>query len=235
MFAFKSRWTIGVATIVLGLALLLDNFGVYDIDISDVVWPLLFALVLGGWGIELLFDRDDTTAKITGVILVLIALSIFGREMEWFYFDMSLLWHALWPLLLIFIGIKLLFNIKSGGKIAFMGGIEIDDKGWQLKDDSYLAVMGGVELDLTTAEIPDGTTEVNLTAIMGGIDVDVPDNVNLICKGSVLLGGIEFLGKDSGGIFATLEKEHRVDSPKTIIIQATAIMGGVEINLRRKS
>ena len=123
-----------------------------------------------------------------------------------FYFDLSLLWNILWPFLLIFIGIKLLFNLKSGGKIAFLGDIDMDDKKWQLKDDSYLAIMGGIDLDLTVAEIPDGITKLNLTAIMGGIDIEIPDNINLICKGNVLLGGTDFLDKSSGGIFATIEK-----------------------------
>ena len=72
-------------------------------------------------------------------------------------------------------------------------------------------------------------------SLMGGIEIDVPDNVNLICKGRMLLGEVEFLDKSSGGLFATMEKEHRVNSSKTIIIQSTAIMGGVEINLKKTS
>lgn len=235
MFTFRSRGTTGIAVIILGIALLVDNLGVREIDIWGVVWPLMLALVFMGWGIELLFGKKNIITKVIGLIFVLIAIGIFSGEMKWFYFDITLLWNILWPLLLVFIGIKLLFSLKSGGKIAFLGEVDTDSKGWQLKNDSYLALMGSVDLDLTTAEIPDGVTKIDLTAIMGGIDVKIPDNVNLICKGNALLGEVEFLEKSSGGIFTTLEREHRVDSPKTIIIQSTAIMGGVEISLEKGS
>ena len=44
-------------------------------------------------------------------------------------------------------------------------------------------------MDLTAAEIPDGETLLDLTAIMGGIDVKIPPDLAVVYEGTAILGG----------------------------------------------
>ncbi|MGV8146129.1 MAG: LiaF domain-containing protein [Alkaliphilus sp.] len=230
MKLFLSRRVMGVAIVIFGVLMLLDNFDIYEIDMS-LVFGLIIPFVLLGWGIEMISRKGDIGAKIFGVVITVIAINMLSRKLDWFYVEMNMIWGILWPALLIFIGYKMIFQIRSRGKIAFLGGIEQKTEGWQLEDGSYMAIMGGVELDITKAKIVEGKTVLYLTAIMGGIDVLVPNDVNIICRGTAIIGGIDFFEKSGGGIFASVKEEHKGNYSKTIEIRAEAIVGGVDVKL----
>ncbi|MDD4331909.1 MAG: LiaF-related protein [Methanosarcinaceae archaeon] len=78
---------------------------------------------------------------------------------------------------------------SKSSSFAILRGLESRKKGWQLEDKSYLALMGGIDLDLTVADIPDREIYLDLTAIMGGVDIKVPEDLNVLCYGSAFLGG----------------------------------------------
>ena len=110
----------------------------------------------------------------TAAILIGIGVVYLGRNLGWFIVDTGLLWSIVFALLLIFLGINLLRSKAAGeGRIAFMGGVTVGGSPYRLKSGSYLAFMGGIDLDLATAEIPEGETVLDLTAVMGGIDVTI--------------------------------------------------------------
>ena len=46
------------------------------------------------------------------------------------------------------------------------------------KNLRVIAVMGGVDLDFRDAEFGPGVTEVNVTAVMGGIAIVVPPKIS---------------------------------------------------------
>jgi predicted membrane protein len=91
--------------------------------------------------------------------------------------------------------------------------------------------MGSIEIDLTTAEIKTGETLLDLTAIMGGIEVKVPADLAVIYDGSAILGGVTFKDQEDGGIIGGRRVEQNItgEADKIVRIQARAIMGGVEI------
>jgi len=86
-------------------------------------------------------------------------------------------------------------------------------------------------MDLTTAEIPEGETVLDLTAVMGGIDVTVPPDLAVVYEGSAVLGGVTFKDQEDGGIIASrkVEQNFAEGDKRTVRIQARAILGGVEI------
>ena len=138
---------------------------------------------------------------------------------------------------LILLGISLLRGRPasgSGGKLAFMGGINVGGASpWQLESGSYLAFMGGIDVDLTKAEIPPGETVLDMTAIMGGIDVKIPPNLAVIYEGSCILGGTSFKDQEDGGIIAGRRVEDNLEGADRIVrIQARAVMGGIDIKER---
>jgi predicted membrane protein len=86
-------------------------------------------------------------------------------------------------------------------------------------------------MDLTAAELGEGETVLDLTAIMGGIDMKLPRDMAVIYDGSAILGGVTFKDQEDGGIIAGRKIEDNISDSATRIlrIQARAIMGGVEI------
>lgn len=245
----SGRLIIGLAIVAVGVMLLLNNL-VEGIDfnvgqILRVYWPVI-PLILG---LSWLFSAFGTTAAadgkkfyfswgqfITSLVTMAVGIMFLGRNMGYFSFNTRLFWNLLWPVILILIGFNLLrgrpFSGGKGGRFTFMGGSNVGGaQPWKLESGSYFALMGGIEMDLTAAVIPEGETLLDLTAIMGGIDVKIPKDLSVIYDGSVVLGGVTFKDIDDGGIIGGRKVEHNIDeSTKSIVrIQARAIMGGIEI------
>ncbi|WP_198135382.1 LiaF domain-containing protein [Alkaliphilus metalliredigens] len=236
MSFLKSRWIVGVLIIFLGVIALLNNFGFTELRLSDMIstyWPILLVL----WGIDALISRGSKGEVVSGLILVFLGVTFIGRNLDLFYLDLSLFWNLFWPVIIILVGVSFLkgSNKVKKSNMAIMGGIERKRDRWDLESSSYFALMGGVELDLTLANIPDEEVILDLTAIMGGIDIWVPDNIQVICEGTSILGGIELLDRATGGIVASTKASQNGDgeSKKCIKIYSRAIMGGISVQSKK--
>ncbi len=232
MSFLKGRFLIGLFIIFVGIALLLNNFGITNLDIGmliEIYWPLILIV----FGLKMILNREGTGELITGLILSFLGLSFLGRNTGLFYIDISLLWKILWPSILIVIGFSFLTNRKGSGKsqMAILGGIEKNKSPWQLENSSFIAFMGGIELDLTIAEFVDDTITLDLSAIFGGIDITVPKDVEIHCSGTAILGGLELLDKSTGGIISSTKASQVGNSisNKKLYIYCRAIAGGIEV------
>ena len=109
---------------------------------------------------------------------------------------------------------------KSGTIFAVMSGVS--RKGdWDPPEHLHVfACMGGVELDFRDAVLLKGVTEVDAFAVMGGVKIIVPDDIDVETEGSGVMGGFETL-------------DHRTGDPDAPLLRITgfALMGGVEIKL----
>lgn len=111
----------------------------------------------------------------------------------------------------------------TGFQIAIMGGYEKKGE-WTPPRKMYsLAMMGGAGLDFREAKMPPGVTEVNILAIMGGVEVLVPPGLAVETHGFGLMGGFD--GVDQAGV------DRDPDAPR-LLIRGMAIMGGVEVAVR---
>jgi len=229
---FTSRVLIGLLVLVFGIALLADNLNIFEFDM-DLVFETLFAVFVIGIGLRVAFGRNGIITIIIGAAISLVGINMLNESYNFYDFDTSLVWGVLWPTVIILFALKLIFNFKGKSKIAIFSGVNLGDRNWKVEDNSYSAIMGGFDLNLCEADIKEGETKINLSAIMGGIDVIVPDNINVICEGKVIMGGIEFLGKSSGGLISSLKKEYTVNSSKTLILECDVLMGGIEIKARQ--
>jgi hypothetical protein len=244
MRASRGPMWLGILAILFGLLWFLNNIGLTQTDIGRlfvVYWPVLLIL----WGAEVLI-RDVAYGSqgesrstgicstiLNGAILIVIGALILGSNLGIYRFDFSIVWKIFWPVVLILIGWSLLRGTTSTGGThwAIMSGIELRNKGWRLESGNMLAFMGGIDIDMTVAEIPEEETVLNLTAVMGGIEVRVPNDVSVECEGTAILGGVTFFGETAGGVISSRRfggKE--VDtSKKKVIIYCRTIMGGIEI------
>lgn len=106
--------------------------------------------------------------------------------------------------------------------VAVMSGAKAKGR-WRVGEHTTaIAVMGGCVLDLRQAEIYGSEAVINAFAIMGGIDIIVPEGIDVELAGFAIMGGRNMRIRDVPII---------PGSPR-IIIRAFPIMGGVEIKSR---
>jgi hypothetical protein len=84
------------------------------------------------------------------------------------------------------------------------------------------AVMGGIELDFRGVQLPPGPTDVTAIAIMGGIEIIVPPEVDVEVNGFAFMGG-----------FDQTEHPERPPSDRPLLrVNGFALMGGVDVQTR---
>lgn len=228
----------GLLIVAVGVTWLLDNVGVISVSISYIVrtyWPVVFLI----WGLDLLIEGTRQTGSgrtsdfANAGILLVIGLLFLSRTTGFFYFDWSIIWRSLLPIILILIGWNLVSSgtFPGGRHWAILSGVERKQRGWKLESGSFAAVMGSVEIDATVADIPEGETRLDLFALMGGVELIVPADVTVECRGTAVLGGIEFFREEAGGIVASIDSTSpgTPGSTKRLVITARAVMGGVDI------
>jgi predicted membrane protein len=221
----KILW--GIALIVVGGIFALNAFGITDIELFFDGWWTLFIIVPCFVGI---FSEREKTGNIIGLIigvfLLLCCQNVLG-------FDM--LWKLAVPAIIVIIGIKLIFGAVFGDKAtkiieasrqngdnikiscATFSGQNLNFDGEQFNGAELTAVFGGVKCDLRNAVI-EKDCAITATSIFGGIDIFVPDYVNVKVNSNSIFGGVS-------------DKNHRstVQGAVTIYINATCVFGGVEI------
>lgn len=248
MRLLSGRLLIGLAVLVVGVLLLLNNFGLgIEIDMRQILmlWPVI-PLILGLNWLVLSFGSSGSPDGrrvyfswgqfIIALIFIVIGAAFLGRNFGLFTFELRFFFNLIWPIILILIGFNLIRGRShaggKGGRFTFMGGTNVGGvQPWKLESGSYFAFMGGIEMDLTAAEMEEGETFLDLTAIMGGIEVKVPKGLAVTYEGSAVLGGVTYKDQEDGGIIGGRKVEDNINSEsgKILRIQARAVMGGVEI------
>ena len=92
---------------------------------------------------------------------------------------------------------------------------------------TVFALMGGIDIDLREASLEAEHTTIVAVALMGGIDILVPDDLHVEIDGVGLMGGF---GEDLG----TWRKDPRTVRPAppgapVVRVTGLALMGGVGI------
>jgi predicted membrane protein len=230
----KAVW--GVALVLFGLAFLLKSLNLFDFwyQLGDF-WPsvlIVFAVV------QLIAKPNSGLAGKFTMLVIGVLLQLDQLDM----LNVSI-WSIFWPSLLIIWGIQVLLSSRRQKKnhadpqkvdigkqydndtidcVVVFSGDEVFVTSNNFQGGEILAVFGGVDADLRNAVMPDGSTAiVKMQAVFGGIEVRVPNSWNIVVKKHPFLGAIE----DRTHLFRTVHST----SP-TLIIDATAVMGGIEIN-----
>jgi hypothetical protein len=112
-----------------------------------------------------------------------------------------------------------------GMMIAVMGGNERGGSWIVPRHFKVFAFMGGADIDLREARFGPGVTEIDVTAVMGGVGILVPPGVRVECFGAALMGSFEGHVGDATALSAL---------HPTVRISGIAIMGGVEARTRAR-
>jgi len=106
---------------------------------------------------------------------------------------------------------------------AIFGGI--DRRGtWTVpRRLKIVAMMGGASLDLREARFPAGVVDIEVKAVMGGIQIVVPPGLAVQMHGSAIFGG-----------FQDVNRAPANPDPETPLLRVhgLAMMGGVSIEMR---
>ncbi|MCY0925848.1 DUF1707 domain-containing protein [Streptomyces sp. H27-H1] len=82
-----------------------------------------------------------------------------------------------------------------------------------------VCVMGDISIDLTRAVFEQQVTEINVTCLLGNVEILVPENVTLRGYGSGVLGNVEVHGEGRGGT-----DPHA----PVVIVRGFALLGNIE-------
>lgn len=107
---------------------------------------------------------------------------------------------------------------RSTTAVAFMSGVERGGAWVVPATFRAVAVMGGVELDLREARFAEREVTIQTFAMMGGIEITVPDDITVQIEGFGFMGGFGRRGEGEG----------RPDGP-VVRITGLAFMGGVDV------
>ncbi|OEJ35858.1 DUF1707 SHOCT-like domain-containing protein [Streptomyces subrutilus] len=86
-----------------------------------------------------------------------------------------------------------------------------------------VSVMGDISVDLTEAVFEQQVTEINVTCVLGNVEVLVPENVTLRGYGSGVLGNFEVRGQGRGATDP---------QAPVVIIRGFALLGNIEARPR---
>lgn len=113
----------------------------------------------------------------------------------------------------------------SSSAIAIMSGS--DRKGvWTISPTfTSVAMMGGVEIDLTQARFEEAETTIQAFAIMGAVEIYVPEDVTVQVNGFGFMGAFENQVRD--------QAEPRPGMP-LVKVNGLALMGAVEVKRRKR-
>jgi hypothetical protein len=108
--------------------------------------------------------------------------------------------------------------------LAVMGGVERRGNWAPGRKNVVIALMGGADLDFRDVHLPPGETEVFIFAMMGGVDIVVPPELNVDASGIAIMGG-----------FGHSSSSRNPDPAAPVLrINGFCFMGGVDISVRRR-
>jgi hypothetical protein len=99
---------------------------------------------------------------------------------------------------------------------AILGGVERHISSSAFRSAEASAFMGGVTLDFREAVMEGSEARVEVSAVMGGIDIRVPRTWTVVNRVTPILGGVD-------------DHTHSTGSGKRLVIEGTVLMGGLDI------
>jgi hypothetical protein len=107
--------------------------------------------------------------------------------------------------------------------VACLGGASRKGRWTPARRTYAIAVMGGTQLDFREAVFGPGTTEVQVFAVWGGVEIIVPPGITVESQGVAIMGGFDHL--------SDTPLPGAEDNP-TVRITGLALMGGVDVTVR---
>jgi len=240
---FNTRLVVGLLIIAAGILLLLKSLGYSsDYNVGDF-WPVILIVI----GLGKILRPKEYRQLYWGIVITAIGTLFLLNNLGYVHFWFKDLWPILLILLGIEIlrcgvfkhkfmstccfhdegkhhfktwkGISNSNNVDSDyvDISVVLGGGEYKFSNKQLKGGSVSTIMGGCELDFRNADMEKEEMVLEISSIMGGVEIIIPSHWQVVMQGTPVLGSVE-------------DKTVKPVNPtKKLIVKGSAIMGGVEI------
>lgn len=223
----RARLLIGAVLVVLGVLFLLDAA---DVLAAGSVLADWWPVVLIALGAAQLLDRPPNRASglvfvVAGIVLLMTSLGVFG-------------WGTIarwWPLLLVAAGVWIAFGRSRAvpvgtadedrlDAIAVASGRELVGRSRTLRGGNLTAILGGIEVDLRSSMPHADGAVLEVTAILAGVDITVPPGWHVDMRGPALFGGYDNATRKL--------PEPPADAPR-LLVRCTVLFGGVDLKVAR--
>lgn len=215
----SGRIWVGLFFLIFGVGFFLHQAELINfIQVLSTWWPCILIII----GLIQIVNRTHSSV-VSGILFMLVG-GIFLLN-QWF--DLNLITY-IWPLIFIFIGIIIIFSRMKHEKtlhtseelnnLVLFSGAEIKNQSRNFQGGSVMAILGGVEIDLRDAVIMDGAS-IDITTILGGVSILVPENVHVELSGIPIMGGWEDSTRNYGA----------GDDVVVLKLNCLTVLGGAEI------
>lgn len=217
----------GLVLVAVGAVLALNAVGLTNMDVFFDGWWTLFLIVPCAAG---LFSAKDKTGNLIGLGIGVILLLACQNVIR-----LDLVWKLIFPVMIVAIGLRLIFkdtfNRKSREAVrklkeqgipmreycATFSGQDLDFTGETFRGAELNAIFGGIKCDLRTALIPEDAV-IDACSVFGGIDIYVPEDVNVKITSNSIFGGV-----------SNKRKKQKTEGGVTVYINGSCIFGGVDV------
>ncbi|MDS0525226.1 cell wall-active antibiotics response protein [Clostridium sp. SHJSY1] len=218
-----SLW--GLAFIAVGIGLIGNIFHLWDFRLFFHGWWTLFIIIPS---IISMVKNGVKTRNLIGLIIgILLFIDANGFLLGYF------IRKLIFPGILILIGLSIIFknnskidikenNVGKDGYLSLSSvcsNHEVRPSNEVIRGGAISAVFGNIQLDLRSSIIEENI-KINVTSIMGKVDIFVPSNVNVKVSSTPIFGF---------GSISNRTLQNNLDSCPVIYINATCIFGGVDI------
>jgi predicted membrane protein len=216
------RLFLGLAVMLFGLALALDNFGLFQLRYLLRFWPLILIAV----GVMRLVRSTRAGGAPDGLVMTCMGVLLLLMTLDLLRFKQA------FAVFLLALGAAMVLRAVRGGTggdtgsvgaervdaFALLGGVQRVSRSTDFRGGSVSATLGGCDIDLRQATVLEGETAVlDVLALMGGVEVRVPEDWTVETRGMALLGGFE-------------DKTRRpLDDRRRLVVTGLAVLGGVEV------
>lgn len=216
----------GIVLIVLGVIFGLNALEITNVDFFFDGWWTLFIIVPCFVN---LFNEKEKTGNIIGLLIGFFLLLACNDIISF-----GLIFKLIIPVTLVMIGLSLIFKdgkekkvrekikkVKVSGNdnehYAVFGGLDLSFSDDKFKGCYLNAIFGGIKCDLRDTDINEDLV-INVCSIFGGVDILMPDNVNVQVVSTPIFGCV-----------SDERRKKKSDSKNTIFVNATCMFGGVDI------
>ncbi len=222
---FSPKLVVGVAIIVAGLVLTLDNLGLIEAHTIFKLWPLVLVVM----GIAKL-RQEGNGGGMGGWFLVL-----GGCFLLLFTFARGHVAEALAPMLVVAVGILIVTKaLKQHRGIppelarsedflqgtAIFGGFKRRVLTQTFKGGELTAIFGGYEVDLRQATLDSGQARIDVFVLFGGGEIRVPDGWEISNRATAMFGALN-------------DSTHHGPSPAEgrprLVVTGLILFGGTEV------
>lgn len=197
--------------------------------------------------------HSRTSAIFWGLLLIILGLLFLLQNFD--LLDVENLFHLFWPVILIAVGVKMLFDHRDksrrisrqpSGKEDWQSsdyGTMFSEKESNVFGDIRLCfddqtvrrfavsnVFGDIELDYAHAKF-ENEAKIHISGVFGNVEVRLPREINVEFRGSCTAGSMKIFGEKHDGLFQNvhyISPEIRSELP-TVKLSLAIVFGDVRI------